>query len=139
MFSESLCSFATTKLFSPADGYPQLEPYRSLAVKRLKLVGEGKWPMEKFLTGPFWLPFQELKLLEHSQPDDRTVWPAFKCEKRKENFELAMLGESRRLLRLRHQPLRPDHFCTVFNAYKGPAVDRQIWGPSDPELTREVN
>ena len=124
------------KALFPADEYPQLKPYRSLTVKRLKPVGEGKWPMEKFLTGPFWLPFPEPKFLEHSQPDDHTVWPSFKCEKREENFELAMLWESSGLLRLHHQPLGPDHFCKVFNAYKGPAVDRQIGDrrvPNSPE------
>ena len=40
--------------------HPELMPYRSLDVSRLKLVGEGKWPMESFLNGPLWLPFKNL-------------------------------------------------------------------------------
>ena len=39
-------------LCSVAD-HPELAPYRSLDVSRLKLSGAGIWPMEKYLDGAF--------------------------------------------------------------------------------------
>eukprot|EP00435_Cladocopium_sp_Y103_P051714 s1965_g16.t1 len=110
----------------PEEDFPQLRPYRSLDVARLKLVGEGKWPMEEFLTGPFWLPYQEPKFLLHGGEDDFSVWPSFKCEKREENLKLAFLWSQKGLLHLEEEPCEEQHFCKVFNAFKGPLIDRQI-------------
>ena len=110
----------------PAEEFPQLQPYRNLDVSRLKIVGEGKWPMEKFLTDPFWLPFQEPRFLLHNEDDDFSVWPSFKVEKKSENLKLAKLWDQQGLLELHEAPLQPNHFCKVFNAYKDPLIDRQI-------------
>ena len=49
----------------PADQYPQLVPHRELDASRLRLSGEGKWPMEKYLRNCLWLPFQEPAFLCH--------------------------------------------------------------------------
>jgi hypothetical protein len=41
-------------------------------------------------------------------------------------LQLAKLWDRQGLLRLEEKPLEENHFCKVFNAYKGPQVDRQI-------------
>ena len=37
----------------PANKHPELQPYKSLDAGRLKLVGEGAWPMEAYIGVPF--------------------------------------------------------------------------------------
>ncbi len=39
--------------------YPQIRPFRSLDASRLKLNGTGEWPLERYLSGPLWLPYVE--------------------------------------------------------------------------------
>ena len=49
----------------PPEKFPELVPYRSSDASRLKLVGKGKWLMEKFLDAVLWLPFVEPRFLLH--------------------------------------------------------------------------
>ena len=118
--------FFNNKELFPTDKFPQLEPYKSLDASRLKLVGRGAWKMEEFLTGPFWLPFQEPRFLLHGEDDDKTVWPSFKTESRSENLKLAKLWDSQGLLQLHASPILLDHYSKVFNCFKNEIVDRQI-------------
>ena len=37
--------------------FPQLRPYRSLCVDRLKITGRGVWPLENFLDSVLYLPY----------------------------------------------------------------------------------
>ncbi|CAE7348123.1 unnamed protein product, partial [Symbiodinium microadriaticum] len=48
-----------------SDLLPQLQPYRSLDVSRLRLHGTGSWQLESFLDGPLWLPFLDPCVLRH--------------------------------------------------------------------------
>eukprot|EP00435_Cladocopium_sp_Y103_P038785 s1447_g10.t1 len=110
----------------PSDRFPQLLPYRSLDASRLKLVGEGKWPMSDFLRGPLWLPFLEPAFLRHGLPIDESCAPNFRQESRSECLKLVKLWDAKGLLELFPQPAEDGMFCRVFNAFKGPLVDRQI-------------
>lgn len=82
----------------PASKYPQLSHYRSLDPSRLKLVGDGKWPMAKHLDGPFWLPFVEPRFLLHGQELHSSDLPSFVHENREDNLQLCKLWDARGLL-----------------------------------------
>ena len=110
----------------PADEFPQLVPYRSLDASRLRLVGEGVWPMEKFIRGPLWLPFQEPAFLRHGLAIDEACAPNFQKESRSECLELMKIWDAKGLLRLFDAPPEPGMFCRVFNAFKNSEQDRQI-------------
>ena len=114
------------KTINTVSDFPQLEPYKSLDADRLKLVGCGKWPMEKFLRGVLWLPFQEPLFLLHGQDTTGAALPDFKFEDPSENLRLARIWDQRGLLHLAAQPLRPGHHSRVFNAFKNAMQDRQI-------------
>ena len=106
--------------------HPELDPYRALDSSRLRLVGEGDWPLESFLDGPLWLPFQEPAILYHGLPCPVDDVPNFTAESREECLNLAKVWDARGLLALFPEPSRPGFFSRVFNAYKSPTVDRQI-------------
>eukprot|EP00435_Cladocopium_sp_Y103_P043632 s2722_g12.t1 len=110
----------------PVEQFPQLLPYRSLDSSRLRLVGEGKWPMESFLDGVLWLPFQEPRFLLHGLPVSCEDQPRFEFEKPEECLALAKLWDVRGLLHLGVQPVCPGHFSRVFNCFKSAEADRQI-------------
>ena len=90
----------------------------------MKLVGNGAWPMEKFLEGPLWLPFQEPRFLLHGEDVSQCAFPSFVHED--ENLELCRLWDARGLLRFFKSPIMPGHYSRVFNAYKNQEVDRRI-------------
>ena len=94
----------------PRDEFPQLFPYRSLDSARLKLVGQGAWPMEKFIEGPLWLPFQEPAILRHGLEVDFSAAPNFKKESRDECLRLVKLWDSKGLVRLFEEPAEPGCF-----------------------------
>jgi len=119
LFSEDPDLLSTTE-------HPELAPYRNLDAKRLKLVGNGAWPMEKFLEGPLWLPFQEPRFLLHGEDVSHFAFPSFVHEDEDENLELCRLWDARGLLRFFKSPIMPGHYSRVFNAYKNQEVDRQI-------------
>ena len=111
----------------PRDDFPQLVPYKSLQVDRLRLVGTGQWPMEEFLSNSvLWLPFQEPRFLLHGGSIKGADLPSFATESEEENLRLARIWDARGLLRLYSSPCCPGHFSKVFNAYKSEVVDRQI-------------
>eukprot|EP00435_Cladocopium_sp_Y103_P075270 s60_g55.t1 len=106
--------------------HPELVPYRSLCASRLRIVGEGAWPMEQFLDGVLWLPFQEPAFLLHGFPLSQHGLPNFKVEDKDECKKLALTWDAKNLLSLYAEPLRPGLFSRVFNAYKNLDCDRQI-------------
>ena len=110
----------------PGDDFPSLRPYRSLDVQRLKLVGQGSWPLEKFLEGVLWLPYQEPAFLLHDLPINEDEVPCFANEKYDENLALVRLWDSRGLLKLFRSPAQPGFFSRVFNCFKSASLDRQI-------------
>eukprot|EP00435_Cladocopium_sp_Y103_P053797 s2167_g17.t1 len=110
----------------PSDDFPQLVPYRSLDAARLRLVGEGAWPMEKFIREPLWLPFQEPAFLRHGLAIDEACAPNFQRESRDECLKLMKVWDAKGLLRLFKEPAEPGLYCRVFNAFKSRDQDRQI-------------
>ena len=110
----------------PSDKYPQLQPYKNLDVSRLKIVGNGSWPMMDFIDGPLWLPYQEPSFLLHGFSTEGAPGPSFKGESRDENLALARIWDARGILYLCGEPTIEGHFSRVFNAHKSDKVDRQI-------------
>ena len=84
----------------PSPNLPQLRPYRSLDVSRLKLSGTGSWPIIRHLEGPLWLPFLEPLILQHGLPVDNFDLTSFSMEDRDENLQLARLWDTNGLLTL---------------------------------------
>ena len=109
-----------------ADLFPELVPYRSLDPSRLRLVGEGSWPMEVFMDGVLWLPFQEPRFLLHDMPVCADDQPCLDAEDPNDCLALARLWDVRGLLFLAEEPSRPGLFSRVFNCYKNHEQDRQI-------------
>ena len=110
----------------PRELFPELVPYRALDPSRLKLVGEGKWPLSDFLDGVLWLPFQEPKFLLHGFPVEPGDQPCLQAERRSDCLDLAKLWDVRGLLHLSPAPIQPGLLCRVFNAFKNKDCDRQI-------------
>ena len=118
--------FEEDKSLLPVASYPELAPYKNLEPSRLKITGDGRWPLQQFLDGPLWLPYQEPRFLLHGKEIDAASMPNFKFESREANLELCKLWDSKGLLGLHRGPLVPGHFSRVFNAHKSKEVDRQI-------------
>ncbi|CAL1129194.1 unnamed protein product [Cladocopium goreaui] len=118
--------FSGDQALFPNEEYPELTPYRALDADRLRLVGEGRWPMSDFLEGSLWLPFVEPAVLQHGLDVDETCAPNFAHESRHECFKLMKVWDSRGLLELFDGPSDDGLFSRVFNCFKGPTVDRQI-------------
>eukprot|EP00435_Cladocopium_sp_Y103_P034882 s2166_g9.t1 len=119
----------------PVSKHPELAPYRALDSSRLKLAGEGVWPMEAYLDGPLWLPFQEPSFLLHGLSVPSELAPNFKAEKSEECLKLSRVWDVRGLLFLAESPLKPGYFSRVFNAYKNPEKDRQIGDRRLPNMS----
>lgn len=103
----------------PPDQYPQLMPYKNLDVSRLRLIGDGTWPMEKFLAGSaLWLPFQEPAFLFHGEDISQAHLPNFEGEDYEENLKLARVWNAKGLLKVFSSPSKPGHYSRVFNAFK---------------------
>ena len=110
----------------PVGDYPELAPYKALDVSRLKLVGQGLWPMDAFLDDALWLPFVEPRFLAHGEEIDYDDIPNFQVEDEAENLRLVKLWDARGLAKCCSSPLWPGQFSRVFNAHKSDTVDRQI-------------
>ena len=110
----------------PLEEYPQLVPYRDLNASRLRLVGKGKWRMEEYLSGPFWLPFVEPSFLLHGRSISGATVPSFEHESPEECFRLAKVWDVNGLLALFASPVKPGYFCKVFQVFKSEQIDRQI-------------
>ena len=112
MESDSIPAKPDPGLLSASD-FPELLPYRSLDADRLKLVGEGRWPMESFLSGVLWLPFQEPAFLCHGLAVPSDGVPNFSAEDPVECLKLAKLWDVRGLLHLEASPLHENYFSRV--------------------------
>eukprot|EP00438_Fugacium_kawagutii_P012665 Skav215620 [mRNA] locus=scaffold666:640257:644840:- [translate_table: standard] len=130
-----LASFAEDPKLIDAIAHPELRPYSSLNAGRLRIVGEGKWDMQKYLDGAFWLPFQEPACLKHDGNVPLSEIPSFQSEDRAECLKLALLWDARGLLHLEPRPVQPGYFCKVFNAFKNESCDRQIGDRRLPNLS----
>ena len=106
--------------------YPQIRPFRSLDACRLKLNGTGDWPLERYLSGPLWLPYVEPDILFHGFSTKGCPMPLLHHEEEKDYWELAMRWEALGLLRLCDEPVGDQAFVKVFNAYKDANYDREI-------------
>eukprot|EP00438_Fugacium_kawagutii_P033672 Skav204069 [mRNA] locus=scaffold3:515457:529911:- [translate_table: standard] len=109
-----------------ADEFPELAPYRQLAVDRLKINGQGKWPLKDYLQSDLWLPFVEPRSLLHGFDIEDVPVVNFDAEVRSEYLKLARKWDGLGLLQLHASPLVDDAFCKVFNVYKDADRDRQI-------------
>ena len=98
-------AFREDGLLFPTEKYPQLAPYKSLDVSRLKLVGTGQWPMEDFMDSVLWVPFREPAFLLHGQRVRGAPLPNLSAESRDENLALARVWDAKSLLRLHPGPL----------------------------------
>ena len=125
-YLEGNVSFKDDPELLTAEEYPQLAPYRSLDAARLKLVGEGKWPMESFIDSTLWLPFLEPSFLRHGLPVDESCGPNFAFESRSECLKLVKVWDRNGLLKLFDRPAAEGLFCRVFNCFKSLEHDRQI-------------
>ena len=119
-------AFREDGLLFPTEKYPQLAPYKSLDVSRLKLVGTGQWPMEDFMDSVLWVCFREPAFLLHGQRVRGAPLPNLSAESCDENLALARVWDAKSLLQLHPGPLRDGHFSRVFNAFKNEGQDRQI-------------
>ena len=108
------------------DSHPELRPYRSLCVDRLKITGRGAWPLADYLESDLWLPFVEPRSLLHGLDTSEAAAPSFAGESRSEYLKLAQRWDALGLLRLRPSPLVDGHVCKVFGAFKNSEADRQI-------------
>ena len=106
--------------------FPQLRPYRSLDVNRLKIVGTGRWPLSNYLESELWLPFVEPNCLRHGLEVGHLPVPVFSSENRDAYLELARKWDSLGLLDLHLPEEEETDFCRVFNTYKSSECDRQI-------------
>ena len=102
------------------------EPYSNLNSERLKLVGNGSWPLADFLEDELWLPFVERKILHHDLPLRLATGPNLKIEDPDENLKLALLWDSKGLLALSRDLPHKRAFTRIFNARKDDKNDRQI-------------
>lgn len=109
-------------------------PYRPLDPSRLKLTGEGRWPLDDFLDDELWLPFLEPAVLRHNVPVRGGDIPNFKFESREKNLELAQLWSAKGLLALFPDLPPGGATCRVFNCYKNESQDRQIGDRRMPNM-----
>ena len=127
--SDLLANFGPVPGVPPSAELPQLQPYRSLDVSRLRLHGTGSWHIAPFLEGSLWLPFQEPNILRHGLPLGTEDLPDFEKEDAEEHLKLALLWDARGLLQLAPPLPAGEAFqrsCRIFNSYKSPEADRQI-------------
>ena len=108
------------------DDHPVLQPYRSLCVDRLKITGNGAWPLADYLHSDLWLAYVEPMSLLHGLDVSHLPVPNFSGEDRNEYLKLAKCWDDLNLLHLHPSPLQDGHFCKVFGAFKNDEVDRQI-------------
>ena len=106
--------------------FPQLRPYRSLCVERLKITGRGEWPLADFLDSVLYLPYVEPACLLHGLRVDHLPSPNFEFEDHEEQFQLALKWDSLGLLRLVDAPSRVGFHTRVDNCFKDEKNDRQI-------------
>ena len=102
------------------------EPYRSLDPSRLRLTGEGRWPLADFLDDELWLPYLEPLVLRHGLSIRGGDLPNFKLESSQKNLELALLWSTKGLLALFPDLPPGGATCRVFNCFKNATTDRQI-------------
>ena len=98
--TDLLANFGPVPGVPPSADLPQLQPYRSLDVSRLRLHGSGAWQIAPFLEGSLWLPFLEPGILRHGLPLGAEDLPDFEKEDADEHLKLALLWDAKGLLQL---------------------------------------
>ena len=109
-----------------AEEFPQLRPYRNLDVSRLKISGDGSWPLDSFLDGVLWLPYVEPRVLHHHLDMQHMSFPSFAAESREEYLALTKKWDELGLLRLHLPEDGEEGLARIFNTYKSREWDRQI-------------
>eukprot|EP00435_Cladocopium_sp_Y103_P020410 s3901_g5.t1 len=108
--------FKENKQLIDAEKHPELTPYKNLDAGRLKITGNGLWPLADFLQGPLWLPYIEPRCLLHGLDVSTSDLPNFKYESRAQNLDLCKLWDSKGLLRCFRRPLVEGHFLRATSA-----------------------
>ena len=111
------------------------QQYSNLNSSRLKLAGDGSWPLSDYLDDEFWMPYQEPKILHHNLPLRDAVGPNLASEDKEENLKLALLWDSKGLLSAFRNRPHQGAFARIFNARKDEARDRQIGDRRYPNFT----
>ena len=70
-----------------------LAQHKNIDADRLRLVGDGRWPMAKFLDDPLWLLFLEPRCLLHGQDISNKDLPNFAFGKHDENLKLCLIWD----------------------------------------------
>ncbi|CAE7480612.1 unnamed protein product, partial [Symbiodinium microadriaticum] len=102
-----------------------LRPYRDVEPSRLKISGDGAWPLADFLGPELKLAYLEPRVLR-SIPSNNLPFPDTSKEDPVKAKQLLKLWDSRGLLFLAFEPKRDRELTRVFSAYKNEESDRQI-------------
>ena len=109
-----------------AEGGPEiLNPYRDVDPQRLKISGDGNWPLEKYLGPELKLAYLEPGVMREI-PGNQLPFPAAEKEDPLRTQELLRLWDSRGLLYLSFREKQPRELSRVFAAVKNSDSDRQI-------------
>ena len=102
---------------------PELQPFHDLDPDRLQLYGTGSWQIKDFLSDDLLMPFMEpLSIRSGIDLGDR---PCIR-DSAETVGKLAKIWDSQGLLLLHDESVPKDGLTRIFNAYKGPLIDRQI-------------
>ena len=107
------------------EGPESLRPYREADPERLKISGDGSWPLVDFLGPELKMPYKEPKILRSIPPND-LPFPDALGEDRARSLGILKLWDARGLLFLAFEPKQPRELTRVFAAYKNETSDRQI-------------
>ena len=108
-----------------SEGPEALRPYRDVEPSRLKISGDGAWPLADFLGPELKLAYLEPRVLR-SIPSNNLPFPDTSKEDPVKAKQLLKLWDSRGLLFLAFEPKRDRELTRVFSAYKNEESDRQI-------------
>ena len=102
---------------------PELQPFHDLDPDRLQLYGTGSWQIKDFLSDDLIMPFLEpMSIRSGIDLGDR---PCIR-DSAETVGKLAKIWDAQGLLLLHDERVPHEGLTRIFNAYKGPWVDRQI-------------
>ena len=107
----------------------ELIPYRALDASRVALTGTGSWDCTPYLSDLLYLPFVEPRINMFDVVPPQGSYPDVRGCDGKEEMELCLVWDARRLLRIFPAELGPQQlfrYTRVFGNFKNDKVDRQI-------------